>query len=354
MPRSSPDTTSGRSPDSPDRHVHLTARTGSRDPRRHRFDAVVAAFVAACRAQVLSERTIEFYLEGLDSYRAFAGADEGDLTLADVDLGTARAWLADFVARGRKPATVAARARALRVFSHWIVTDDYVRTDPLERLKVPAIPRTIVATFTPDQMSELLAAAPAPLAMAVRILLDSGLRLGEATGLRISDVGDGQLRVLGKGGDERAVPYGRTLDAALRHYLTRERPDHLTQPGDPLLLGRDGRPLTDAAIYRGMRRLGSRLRMSGVRVSPHTCRHTFAISFLRNRGNVFALQKILGHSDLAMVRRYAELAEGDVSAEHALASPLDHLAARGRRSGGRPQVARERRNGASWSSGERR
>jgi hypothetical protein len=85
MRRSSPDSTSGRSPDSPDRDVHLTARTGSRDPRRHRFDAVVAAFVAACRAEILSERTIEFYLEGRNAYRHFAGADDHDLTLAGVD-----------------------------------------------------------------------------------------------------------------------------------------------------------------------------------------------------------------------------------------------------------------------------
>lgn len=157
MPRHSPDSTSGRSPDSPDRDVHLTGRTGSRDPRRHRFDAVVSAFVAACRAEVLSERTIEFYLEALNSYRAFAGADEHDLTLADVDLGVGRAWLADFVERRRKPATVAAQARAMRVFSHWIVTDDYIRTDPLEELKVPTIPNTIVETFTTDQMTDLLA-----------------------------------------------------------------------------------------------------------------------------------------------------------------------------------------------------
>jgi len=86
MRRSSADSTSGRSPDSPDRHVHLTPRSGSREPRRHRFDAVVAAFVAACRAEVLSERTIEFYLEALNAYRAFAGAGDLDLTLADVDL----------------------------------------------------------------------------------------------------------------------------------------------------------------------------------------------------------------------------------------------------------------------------
>jgi hypothetical protein len=101
MPRSSPDSTSGRSPDSPNRQVHLTPRTGSRDPRRHRFDAVVAAFVAACRAQVLSERTIEFYLEGLNAYRTFAGSNDRDLTLADLDLDVGRAWLADFVERER-------------------------------------------------------------------------------------------------------------------------------------------------------------------------------------------------------------------------------------------------------------
>ena len=70
----------------------------------------MAAFVAACRAEVLSERTIEFYLEGLNSYRAFAGADERDLRLADLDVDTGRAWLgaiigwvADLLADGTKP-----------------------------------------------------------------------------------------------------------------------------------------------------------------------------------------------------------------------------------------------------------
>ena len=114
MRRRSPDSTFGRSPDSPDCGVHLIPRTPTRDPRRHRFDAVVADFVAACRAKDLSTRTIEFYLEGLNSYRVFAGRDDRDLALADLELAVARAWLADFVARGRQTATVAGRARALR------------------------------------------------------------------------------------------------------------------------------------------------------------------------------------------------------------------------------------------------
>ena len=187
MRRCSPDSTSRRSPDSPDRDVHLTPRTGSRDPRRHRFDAVVAAFVAACRAKNLAAQTVEFYLEALDSYRDFAGGDKRDLSLADVELDTARAWLADFVERGRKPATVAARARALRVFGNWIESEQYVRANRLARLQIPKVPKTIVETFTADQMTELLAAAAPPLAITLRIFLDTGVRLNDATGLRISD-----------------------------------------------------------------------------------------------------------------------------------------------------------------------
>ena len=73
--------------------------------------------------------------------------------MADVDLDVARAWLADFVERGHKAATVAARARALRVFSDWIVTDDYVRIYPLEKLKVPTIPHTIAVATLPGHPS---------------------------------------------------------------------------------------------------------------------------------------------------------------------------------------------------------
>lgn len=93
----------------------------------------------------------------MNSYRGFVGGEDHDLTLADISLDTSRSWLADFVARGRKPATVVARARALRVFSRWIVTEDYVRTDPLEKLKFPKIPHTIMETFTTDKLTDLFA-----------------------------------------------------------------------------------------------------------------------------------------------------------------------------------------------------
>lgn len=70
---------------------------------------------------------------------------------------------------------------------------------------------------------------------------------------------------------------------------------------------------------------GKQAKVGGVRCSPHTFRHTCAVMYLRNGGDVFSLQKLLGHTDLTMTRRYAELSENDVCEKHRKFSPGDAL-----------------------------
>ena len=70
---------------------------------------------------------------------------------------------------------------------------------------------------------------------------------------------------------------------------------------------------------------GRKAGLKGVRCSPHTLRHTAAVKFLRNGGNVFSLQRLLGHASLEMTRRYCELADTEVKRAHLTASPVDNL-----------------------------
>jgi site-specific recombinase XerD len=106
-----------------------------REPAHRRsLDAVVAAFVADCRARNLSPATIESYLEGIRAYRSTLKSTAGDQTLSDLELVAARAWVAGLTEHCR-PATVANRVRALKVFSRSCVAKGFLRDDHLIRLR---------------------------------------------------------------------------------------------------------------------------------------------------------------------------------------------------------------------------
>jgi site-specific recombinase XerD len=125
---------------------------------------------------------------------------------------------------------------------------------------------------------------------------------------------------MGKGAKERIVPVGSTARRAIVRYLGRRGAGI---PDDALFLGRRG-PLDARGIQQVVRRLKTRIGVTG-RLSPHSLRHTFARSYLVNGGDVFSLQRILGHTTLDMVKRYVALADVDLVTRHAVASPADRL-----------------------------
>jgi site-specific recombinase XerD len=92
----------------------------------------------------------------------------------------------------------------------------------------------------------------------------------------------------------------------------------------PIFRSRRGGALGWRGIQQVFKRLKARAGIPG-RCSPHLLRHTFAHSYLVNGGDVFSLQRMLGHTTLDMVKRYVALAEGDLVARHRAASPADRL-----------------------------
>jgi integrase/recombinase XerD len=153
----------------------------------------------------------------------------------------------------------------------------------------------------------------------VMLLLDTGIRAAELCGLTVrdADLANHRVVVMGKGRKERHIPVSSRTEQAIWRYKAQRGE---LRAGDPLFLSSPGTPMDRSGLYRMVSRLGER---AGVAEAyPHRFRHTFAINFLRNGGNVFALQRILGHESLEMVKRYLSLAQMDLDKAHQDASPV--------------------------------
>lgn len=158
----------------------------------------------------------------------------------------------------------------------------------------------------------------------VLIMVDTGLRVSELTGLRWEDV-DATTQYLtireGKGQKGRVVPYGSSVAQALNKWMNRQG---IVRPEDFVLPSKTGRRLNPAGAFSIVQRLGRRAALARS-ISPHKLRHFFATQYLRNGGDLETLRQILGHSTLMMVLRYARLISKDVGRVHRRASPADQL-----------------------------
>jgi site-specific recombinase XerD len=206
---------------------------------------------------------------------------------------------------------------------------------PMTRLKAPIVRDDQIQPFTREQQQALQAAArksrhPKRDEALILFLLDTGARVSEACSLRAKDLDLTGRRcgVGGKGKKDRSICFGGVRMKAIWAYL-KEEP---REPDAPLFLSdrgtNAGEALTRSGVLQIFKRLGRAAKLEACRCSPHSGRHTFAVEFLKAGGNLFALQQLLGHCDLAMTRRYVALAQADVEQQHRQFSPVDRLGKR--------------------------
>lgn len=203
-------------------------------PRRRSLDQVVAAFLSDCRARNLSPRTVEQYDWAIRNFRAYLGTAHENQVLAELNAESVRVW-ADALRATRRPTSVRSAVRALKVFSAWLPREGYARSDPLATVRLPRAPAPLILPLSAGQVVALMDAGPPVLRGAIAVLADTGLRASELCGLRVDDVRENFLRVIGKGGRERLVPYGATAATELTRYVSRARhaPVVLTRPAEP-------------------------------------------------------------------------------------------------------------------------
>ncbi len=155
-------------------------------------------------------------------------------------------------------------------------------------------------------------------------LLDTGIRSGECGRLKIEDVdlASGRVEVRPFRRSRKSKPRIVKLGKASRHavwgYLV-ERKE--SSPDEPLFLSRELNPFDRGTLYHLIFSIADKAGVAGAH--PHRFRHTFAIQYLRNGGDIYTLQELLGHSSLEMVKKYLAIARADIDVIHEKVSPVD-------------------------------
>lgn len=303
-------------------------RFNDRDTREITFDRALEAFRLRCRAQNLSSLTCGWYAQILKPFGEFL-EESGVESVREVAPDLIRRYLDEL--RGRNNSgTIARTYGGLRCFFGFLSRERLIPQNPFALVEKPRMERKLIQPLSMDQARLLLSAPNQKRFIGQRIwtmmilILDTGLRLGEVISLRVDRVNfeAGVLQVMGKGNKERAVPFGATSKQALWNYILR-RGDI---PGQDLLfVNQYGDRLCRRWVDRAFKFLGEKVGIKGVRVSPHTLRHTFATQYIMNGGDAFSLQQILGHSTLEMVKVYVNLANRDVALLHRRFSPIDRM-----------------------------
>jgi site-specific recombinase XerD len=218
------------------------------------------------------------------------GLDDAPGAVADIDRSHVEGYLVDLAQRGRSPATLNNRYRALRRFFDYLLEEDELADHPMVRMTPPQVPDQPVEVLSEDDLRALLGTCTTKSfedvrdQAIIRLLADTGMRRGELLGIDVDDLDlDGAVAfVTGKGQRGRACPFGRKTSLAVDRYLrVRRRLPHAAEE-QPLWLTRHGR-LNVSGVATMLRRRGER---SGIGpVHPHQLRHTFAYQWLSQGGN---------------------------------------------------------------------
>jgi site-specific recombinase XerD len=160
----------------------------------------VELFCDAKAAEGLSPRTVRWYGDILGRAVARFGADA---VLEAIDAPTWRAWLVELRAT-LAPVSVAGYVRCLHVFGNWLAAKGLAEAAVIRRLAKPRAPRKLIEPLNDDELRELLARAGTRDQAILLLLLDTGLRVSEAAGVRFRDLRpDGSIKVMGKGAKEQ-------------------------------------------------------------------------------------------------------------------------------------------------------
>ncbi len=279
----------------------------------------IARLMDHLRLRNASPHTVRAYRSELLALGRFLAGEE-------LTPGLLRAYLAKLQQGGKARRSIARALSAMKALARLHQRQGEAVPEWLFSVRGPKLERRLPQFFSVDEAARLLAAPEdaTPLGRRDRAIFEliyaSGLRVSEAVSLDLRDVSlaGRDVRVRGKGGRERIVPFGRSAEAALRVYLGEAR-SLLSRGGEALFLNRRGGRITARSVRRILEAYEQAVGLP--RRGPHSLRHSFATHLLEGGADLRVVQELLGHQSLSSTQIYTHVQAGRMRSVYRRAHP---------------------------------
>jgi len=307
--------------------------------KKFKFSQIVQGYMYTLQARHLSQHTVWDYENTIRKFTAYLG---DDLPFCEITARHIEGFLIS--QNGLTNKTLLNYHVGLSAVWTWAVREKYTDEHVVHAVQRPKPEQREIVPYTRDEVKAMLNSlkrtrvyqragqrpadhgipfgAPERNRAIILMLIDTAVRADELCQARVRDLDKRNLRlhVMGKGAKERYVPFSAQTGQALWRYLAMRGTD--LDPSASLFVTKDNRPMTRDRLYHLLEVIGDRAGVPNVNI--HRFRHTSAIEYLRNGGDPYTLQKLLGHSTLEMVRRYLAIVQVDLDNAHKRASPVDN------------------------------
>lgn len=282
-------------------------------------------YLNKCRARNLSERTLEVYEERLSVFLKFS--ENANLHISGLSTAVIDEFILYLQERGCGDVTIQSYIRDVRAFLYFLMEADYIDRF---KIKLPKADERIKETYTDEELKKLLKKPNLrhcefneyKMWVFSNYLLATGNRISTVLNLKIADLDfDNAIIQLNKVKNRKAqiVPMSSSLVIIMKEYL-----NYRKGSGDDYVFCNSYGGQGEIRSYQNL--LAKYNRSRGVtKTSAHLYRHTFAKRWILNGGDIFRLQKLLGHSDLSVVKNYVNIFSRDLSKDYSEFNPLDTL-----------------------------
>ena len=279
---------------------------------------LIREFLFDCKVRELSDLTVKNYEKQLQKFRHFVRENFQVIQFEELKPIHVKEYISSLQDRGCKPAYINDLLKAVKCLCAYAQREGYSEEILTKRIRNVKQSKVLIHTFSTKEISLMIKYFNGSDYMSVRnkmilmVFFDTGIRLAELINMKMDQIQDSYFIIYGKGRKERVVPKNPAVGKFLYKYLTAREKYFMGRHFEEeyVFLSKNGRQLTNEGVRVFMREAAEAVGVNPkVRVSPHTCRHTFAHQQLKNGLDLYSLSRLLGHESVAITQRYLESIE---------------------------------------------